>query len=122
MTVPHRAALYLHVSTARQAEHDVSIPDQRRQGEYLHSDLVTVSSAPLVYTHGANISTAQASTRFDGHVVRAGLNYWFNWGAVPVVAKDLSFAENRPRLRIDHWEARPPCGRAFGFVRPIRAV
>ena len=28
-----RAALYLRVSTARQAEHDVSIPDQRNQGE-----------------------------------------------------------------------------------------
>ena len=28
-----RAVLYLRVSTARQAEHDVSIPDQRRQGE-----------------------------------------------------------------------------------------
>jgi site-specific DNA recombinase len=33
MTVPLRAALYLRVSTARQAEHNVSIPDQRRQGE-----------------------------------------------------------------------------------------
>src|SRR3546814_19123240 len=38
MTAPQtitgaRAALYLRVSTARQAEHDVSIPDQRRQGE-----------------------------------------------------------------------------------------
>jgi len=33
MTVALRAALYLRVSTARQAEHDVSIPDQRRQGE-----------------------------------------------------------------------------------------
>ena len=37
MTVPPtgmkgRAALYLRVSTARQAEHDVSIPDQKRQG------------------------------------------------------------------------------------------
>jgi len=31
--VQGRAALYLRVSTARQAEHDVSIPDQRRQGE-----------------------------------------------------------------------------------------
>src|SRR5487761_1647593 len=31
-TVPLRAALYLRVSTVRQAEHDVSIPDQRRQG------------------------------------------------------------------------------------------
>ncbi|MBV8565835.1 MAG: hypothetical protein JO273_10315 [Methylobacteriaceae bacterium] len=33
MTVPLRAALYLPVSTARQAEHDVSIPDQKRLGE-----------------------------------------------------------------------------------------
>ena len=33
MTVPLRAVLYLRVSTARQAEHDVSIPDQKRQGE-----------------------------------------------------------------------------------------
>ena len=33
MTVPLRAALYLRVSTARQAEHDVSIPDQKRQRE-----------------------------------------------------------------------------------------
>ena len=31
--VMQRAALYLRVSTARQAEHDISIPDQRRQGE-----------------------------------------------------------------------------------------
>ncbi|CAN5232014.1 recombinase family protein [soil metagenome] len=31
--VATRAALYLRVSTARQAEHDVSIPDQKRQGE-----------------------------------------------------------------------------------------
>lgn len=28
-----RVALYLRVSTARQAEHDVSIPDQHKQGE-----------------------------------------------------------------------------------------
>jgi len=33
MALPLRAALYLRVSTARQAQHDVSIPDQRRQGE-----------------------------------------------------------------------------------------
>jgi DNA invertase Pin-like site-specific DNA recombinase len=32
-TIHQRAALYLRVSTARQAEHDVSIPDQKRQGE-----------------------------------------------------------------------------------------
>ena len=32
-SIATRAALYLRVSTARQAEHDVSIPDQKRQGE-----------------------------------------------------------------------------------------
>ncbi len=32
MIVSLRAALHLRVSTARQAEHDVSIPDQKRQG------------------------------------------------------------------------------------------
>jgi site-specific DNA recombinase len=31
MTTPVRAALYLRVSTGRQAENDLSIPDQRRQ-------------------------------------------------------------------------------------------
>jgi site-specific DNA recombinase len=33
MTVPLRAALYLRVSTARQAERDISIPDQKHQGK-----------------------------------------------------------------------------------------
>ena len=33
MTVSRRAALYPRVSMSRQAEHDVSIPDQKRQGE-----------------------------------------------------------------------------------------
>ena len=32
MTVPLRAALYLRVSTARQAEHDVSIPGSEAAG------------------------------------------------------------------------------------------
>lgn len=35
--VAQRAALYLRVSTTRQAEHDVSIPDQRNQGEAYRS-------------------------------------------------------------------------------------
>ena len=33
MTAPLRAALYLRVSTAKQAEQDISIPDQQRQGD-----------------------------------------------------------------------------------------
>jgi hypothetical protein len=33
MTTPVRAALYLRVSTGRQADTDLSIPDQRRQAK-----------------------------------------------------------------------------------------
>jgi site-specific DNA recombinase len=33
MTTPIRAALYLRVSTGLQADNDLSIPDQRRQGK-----------------------------------------------------------------------------------------
>jgi site-specific DNA recombinase len=33
MTAPVRAALYLRVSTGRQADNDLSIPDQRRQAK-----------------------------------------------------------------------------------------
>ena len=32
-SIARRAALYMRVSTGRQAEHDLSIPDQRRQLE-----------------------------------------------------------------------------------------
>jgi DNA invertase Pin-like site-specific DNA recombinase len=46
MTVPLRAALYLRVSTARQAEHDVSIPDQKRQGEAYCDRAATSSLKP----------------------------------------------------------------------------
>ena len=38
MTVPLRTALYLRVSTVRQAEHDVSIPDQKRQAKHAGHD------------------------------------------------------------------------------------
>jgi len=33
MTTPVRAALYLRVSTGRQADNDLAIPDQRRQAK-----------------------------------------------------------------------------------------
>ncbi len=46
-TIPLRAALYLRVSTARQAEHDVSIPDQKRQGEAIAFHAATSSSKPM---------------------------------------------------------------------------
>jgi len=51
-TIPLRAALYLRVSTARQAEHDVSIPDQKRQGEDLLEALATTPATSLAGVAG----------------------------------------------------------------------
>lgn len=62
--------------------------------EYLYYDLGTVTTAGTSLS-GANGAGAMqwayapaTSARFDGHIVRAGLNYHFNWAApAPVVAK-----------------------------------
>jgi outer membrane immunogenic protein len=57
--------------------------------EYLYYDLgrVTYGLSGLSFP-GAYISAVAASTRFDGHVARAGLNYHFNWSEpAPVIAK-----------------------------------
>jgi predicted site-specific integrase-resolvase len=44
-TFSRRAALYMRVSTGRQAEHDLSIPDQRRQlGSWCHAHGYTVAA------------------------------------------------------------------------------
>ena len=68
-------------------------PNWSLKVEYLYYDLgrVTFSMSPLVnsftgipFTVGAPV----ASTRFNGNIVRAGLNYHFNWGMpAPIVAK-----------------------------------
>lgn len=69
-------------------------PNWSAKVEYLYYDLGTVN-----YSGGFNTASTiggipvwshatQVSQRFDGHIVRAGLNYHFNWGApAPVVAK-----------------------------------
>ncbi len=69
-------------------------PNWSAKVEYLYYDLGNVSYAvsplaslevttPFVYT----VVASQARTRFNGNIVRAGVNYHFNWGAPPVVAK-----------------------------------
>lgn len=67
-------------------------PGWSAKAEYLYYDLGSASTPGVAYPYttgaGAQISTAQSSARFDGHVIRAGLNYHFNWFApAPVVAK-----------------------------------
>jgi outer membrane immunogenic protein len=62
--------------------------------EYLYYDLGSVSAATattgLDPINGAQVYGvfSQSSSRFNGHIVRAGLNYHFRWFApTPVVAK-----------------------------------
>jgi outer membrane immunogenic protein len=50
---------------------------------YALSPLVNVNSAGTVFTVGA----PTASTRFNGNIVRAGIDYHINWLPAPVVAK-----------------------------------
>ena len=68
-------------------------PNWSVKAEYLYYDLgrITFGGGGLTLaTAGATFFTdlPVASTRFNGHIVRVGLNYHFNWwGAGPVVAK-----------------------------------
>ena len=74
-------------------------PNWSTKVEYLYYDLgnVTFTNGVLATSYltprlaGPTLSAAVASqsrTRFDGHIVRVGVNYHFNWGApAPVYAK-----------------------------------
>jgi outer membrane immunogenic protein len=72
-------------------------PNWSLKVEYLYYDLGTVSSN-LILTQINNtaaggpapwgVAAVRSSTRFNGNIVRAGLNYHFNlWGPAPIVAK-----------------------------------
>ncbi len=69
------------------------MPNWSAKIEYLYYDLGNVSlNSVIIGTNPANgplflSSFPQARTRFDGNIVRAGVNYHFNWAAPPVVAK-----------------------------------
>ncbi len=73
------------------------MPNWSAKVEYLYYDLgsvtYNVSALSPAIVGGATAgqlafaNAAQASTRFNGHIVRAGVNYHFNWGSAPVVAK-----------------------------------
>ncbi len=70
-------------------------PNWSVRAEYLYYDLGAVSVAgalpgmtPAGAPSNAYTLASQASARFNGNVVRGGLNYHFDWGApAPVIAK-----------------------------------
>jgi outer membrane immunogenic protein len=55
--------------------------------EYLYYDLGRTTSS-IFYTYAPNTSSVTGSIRHNGNIIRAGLNYRFNWWApAPIVAK-----------------------------------
>jgi outer membrane immunogenic protein len=69
------------------------MPNWSTKVEYLYYDLGSVLATGAVVS-GLTANNAlgwayapSASARFNGHIVRAGLNYHFNWAPAPVVAK-----------------------------------
>jgi outer membrane immunogenic protein len=68
------------------------LPNWSAKVEYLYYDLGTVtqnfalSSSDTAF-NGTMLFGGQARARVNGNIVRAGVNYHFNWGAAPVVAK-----------------------------------
>lgn len=63
------------------------LPKWSVKAEYLYYDLGALTTTGVQYSYktgGAQqISTAQSTTRFDGHIVRVGVNYHVNWGGPP---------------------------------------
>lgn len=69
------------------------LPNWSLKTEYLYYNLGTVTygvgSLTSVDFAGGGvrvINSSRVSTRFDGNIVRVGLNYRFNWGAAPGAA------------------------------------
>jgi outer membrane immunogenic protein len=75
------------------------LPNWSVKAEYLYYDLGTVQASTVVsgatntlaaatpYSPTGYAYVANTNTRFNGNIVRAGVNYHFNFGAAPVVAK-----------------------------------
>jgi outer membrane immunogenic protein len=68
------------------------VPNWSAKVEYLYYDLGTVTqnfglSSTQANTNLSAVFGGQARARLNGNIVRAGVNYHFNWGSAPVVAK-----------------------------------
>jgi hypothetical protein len=70
MNVPLRGALYLRVSTARQAEHDVSNPDQKRQGEPMAARAATAASISARSPNGSESQTERSVIGSKGNLLQ----------------------------------------------------
>ncbi|MGD9542031.1 MAG: outer membrane protein, partial [Methylocystis sp.] len=68
-------------------------PNWSAKAEYLYYDLGRVSAPSSVLAGATNAGfvnyayAVNVTTRFNGNIVRAGVNYHFNWAVPPVIAK-----------------------------------
>ena len=71
------------------------LPNLSVKAEYLYYDLGNTTGSLINYAYGyanasgmnAMVSTTNYSQRINGNIVRAGVNYHFNFASAPVVAK-----------------------------------
>ncbi len=63
------------------------LPKWSAKVEFLYYDLGIVTTLPLQAVYGSKglFSNASYQARFNGDVIRAGVNYHFGWGALPPV-------------------------------------
>ena len=55
--------------------------------EYLYYDLGRIEQDFILFRPVGPFAASHASARFDGHIVRVGVNYHFDFGPAPVIAK-----------------------------------
>jgi len=55
--------------------------------EYLHYDLGRLEQDFILFRPVGPFAASHTSARFDGHIVRVGVNYHFDFGPAPVIAK-----------------------------------
>lgn len=70
------------------------MPNWSAKVEYLYYDLgnSSANTVNILYPAQTKLSSevqnvSSFSTRFNGNIVRTGVNYHFNWGSAPIVAK-----------------------------------
>jgi outer membrane immunogenic protein len=61
-------------------------PSWSAKVEYLYYDLGAVTASSALYVYGADLSGVTTTSRFNGNIVRGGLNYHFNWGGLSPLA------------------------------------
>ena len=99
------------------------MPNWSVKAEYLYYNLgkVTNDLVPTSYiasgnnAGAANLLSSQSSTSFNGHIVRAGLNYHFNWGVAAIASKNADENDDSPEQSAEASYLVPTITKIEGF-------